>query len=158
MIYKIYLYKPSKYHNDEAKIYSAVCELENNDLKVNNSVFRGMSSFKVNNVINEIYSLPALSNAEGNRHKYKCTIKAESVFSDDGDEKSFIFITTSYDNAPSVLPWIYAVAETNGLALYDAEREKVFFKTISNNTLSHARRREKEINELILKRQKSCGL
>lgn len=68
------------------------------------------------------------------------------------EQKGYLCIVTSYDRIHEALPRIHAIAMENGLALYDAEARKCFFKSLVNSSLVLLRTRSQTLVRIISKK------
>lgn len=68
------------------------------------------------------------------------------------DDAPYIKVVTSYKLANEVLPKIHMISAMNGLALYDAESEKSFFKELVCESLINQKTRKKELLSIIRKK------
>lgn len=70
------------------------------------------------------------------------------------EQKEYLYIATSYEQVREVLPRVYAIAAENGLALYDAEKERSFYLDLVDETFVSLKTREREIRDSIFRADK----
>ncbi len=63
--------------------------------------------------------------------------------------RPFLSVVTSYRQIKNVFPQVYAIAAENGLLLYDAEREKIFYRDLLDENMIDRKNREQELHQVI---------
>lgn len=78
----------------------------------------------------------------------KCHVRV--CFAPCSEQTEYLYISTSYVRVRDIMPHIHEIAMTNRLALYDAETDRIFFKSLFDDTFINLRIRERELKDRIL--------
>lgn len=66
------------------------------------------------------------------------------------EQKGYLYIATSYEQISSVLPRLHAISAENGLALYDTETDKTFYKDLLDTSMIEMKLRIQALKDAIL--------
>jgi len=137
MLYRIFIYKSAAATGSAMAVDTVNIAISKNSEREwkGNYADHYMEDFDVNIVKKQIENLVG----------DKCIILIKYSPDDCDNLRPYIYIATSYKVAGEILPWLHAVATSNGLALYDAETKKSFFKDLIDETLISIKTREQQI-------------
>lgn len=139
MIYRLYMYSTTAASENAPalRIVSSAVSKRFRPESIGESAMNYIKEFDAENVKNQI-------DAEQNG---KCLVTVEYP-PDRYEQIPYLYIRTSFELIREVMPKLHAVASANGLALYDAEKQKTFYNDILDDTFITLRMREKELKKI----------